>query len=99
MRSQLSFGRLARRVGALILLALVVNWAIVGVALQAFNVPGSNDLIDFPILLPATVFPVIGNSIGFFAAYRKPNKGSLFAFLGPAVVITAVLGFLGVKDY
>jgi lipopolysaccharide export LptBFGC system permease protein LptF len=33
---------------------------------------------------------VLGNTFGFFMAYRKPSRRSLLLFLGPGVVMVSV---------
>lgn len=91
-RSGLTVGRLARAAGPLLVLAFLINATIVTIAIQGFNVPGDNDMIDFPILLFASIGPVLGNCIGFLAAYIRPNRASLIGFLAPGVLIT--IGFV-----
>ncbi|HUG83457.1 MAG TPA: hypothetical protein VMM13_02785 [Euzebya sp.] len=97
--SGLTLGRLARRVWPLVVLAFLVNCTVVAVALQAVGVPGDNEMIDFPVLLFASIGPVLGNAVGFFAAYRRPFALSLIAFLAPGLVITAVFVVMAVFEF
>lgn len=97
-RSALTVGRLAVAAGPLLLVAFLVNCTIVAVAVQAVNVPGDNEMIDFPVLVFASIGPVLGNCIGFLLAYRRPSRASLVGFLAPGIVITAVFVVLAVQQ-
>lgn len=88
-RSGVTVGRVARIAGPLCILAFLVNATIVAVALQGFNVPADTAMLDFPALLFGSVGPVIGNSVGFYASYRKPFAASIVVFLTPGVLLTA----------
>lgn len=90
VRSGLTVGRLARVAGPLCVLAFLVNATVVAVALQGFNVPADTETLDFPVLLFGSIGPVIGNSVGFYASYRKPFAASIVVFLTPGVVLTTV---------
>lgn len=85
----MTVGRVARIAGPVCILAFLVNATIVAVALQGFNVPADTAMLDFPALLFGSVGPVIGNTIGFYASYRKPFAASIVVFLTPGVLLTA----------
>lgn len=91
--------RVARATAPLVVLAFLTNAAIVGTAIQAFNVPATISSLDFPALIASSVFPVLGNAFGFFMSYRKVSSASLPLFLGIGVVITTVFLVLAVLDY
>lgn len=97
--SALTVGRLVRAVGPLLVLAFLVNATIVAVSIQAFNVPATNDMLDFPVLLFASIGPVIGNAVGFLASYRRPNQFSLVGFLIPGAAITVAFAVLALVEY
>lgn len=98
-RSGLTLGRLGRAALPLLIVAVMLNLSIVAVAVQGVNVPGKNEMIDFPSVLFAAIGPVLGGCIGFLISYRKPNRASLVGFLLPAVVITGVFVFITIDDY
>jgi hypothetical protein len=57
------------------------------------DVPGSLAPLKTRALLMTVAMPVLGNSFGFFMAYRKPSRRSPLLFLGPGVVmVSAAIG-------
>jgi hypothetical protein len=58
------------------------------------GVPSDLPSLAASALLPATIFPVLGNSFGFYMSFRaKPSAHSLRLFLAIGMVMT-VLGIL-----
>ena len=53
------------------------------------DVPASLAPLKTRALLMTVSMPVLGNSFGFFMAYRKPHRRSLLLFLGPGVVMVS----------
>ncbi len=43
-----------------------------------------------PALVLNTVVPALGNSLGYFLAYRRPSRRSDLLFVGPAIVLAGV---------
>ena len=100
MKTQLTFGKLWGATWPLILVALAVNGLIVAIALQWVNVPPDvSASLDYPMLLPASIFPVLGSAFGFFMSYRKLNAASLPLFIGIGSAITAAFIVLAILDY
>ncbi len=100
MKTQLTIGKLWGATWPLILVAIAVNGLIVAIALQWVNVPPDESTsLDYPMLLPASIFPVLGSAFGFFMSYRKLNAASLPLFIGIGSAITAAFIVLAILDY
>lgn len=54
------------------------------------DVPKDLPTLKTGALLISVLFPVAGNSFGFFMAYRKPRDRALLIFLGPGAVMVTV---------
>jgi hypothetical protein len=80
---------------ALLAIGLLVSVAL-GFALRALGrgmlgVPSDLPSLAASALLPATIFPVLGNSFGFHMSFRaKPSAHSLRLFLAIGMVMTVV---------
>jgi hypothetical protein len=88
MSRTIRFERLAIVAVGAIVVAVGVNLLIRQLAISSFDVPDDAAGVAFPIILVASIMPVLGNCLGFFLAYRKPMGNSLPLFLAPGIVIT-----------
>ncbi|PZR65115.1 MAG: hypothetical protein DLM63_12740 [Solirubrobacterales bacterium] len=81
--------RVALGVGVLVSIAL--GFALRELGRGVFDVPRNLPSLALSALLPATVFPVLGNGFGFFMSFRaKPHRHSMQLFLAIGAVMTAV---------
>lgn len=81
--------RVALALGVLISIAL--GLALRALGRGALDVPRNLPSLALSALLPATVFPVLGNGFGFFMSFRaKPSRHSMALFLGIGAVMTVV---------
>jgi hypothetical protein len=70
--------------------ALAVVFAVREVAFGLFDVPDDEPPLIGAALILSTVFPVVGNTFGFFMSYRRPQRLSLLLFLGVGAIMTVV---------
>jgi hypothetical protein len=68
--------------------AIALVFAVRGVAVGMFEVPGDEPTLISSALILSTFFPVVGNAFGFFMSYRRPQRLSLLLFLGIGAVMT-----------
>lgn len=82
---------------------LSLGWAFAGnllvrtLAIEVADVPEDLHALELYLLIPATFFPVLGNSFGFFMCFRRPDERSVFRYLIPTLglpLLFIVLGLL-----
>jgi hypothetical protein len=71
-----------------LIVALIVNLALRWLGQQLLDVPSGAPPNGG--LIPATVFPVVGNCFGCYMSWRMPSRRSLPSFLGVGTFMTLV---------
>ena len=67
--------------------ALAANLLLRSLAIEVLDVPDDLHAIVLYELLLATLFPVLGNSFGFYMSFRRPNDRSVVGYLIPTLAI------------
>ena len=67
-------------------LALSLNLLIARLAPNLFGIPADLPLLTLNTLMLATIPAVLGNTLGFYLAYRSPHPHALRKFLIPAAL-------------
>ncbi len=74
-----------------LLVSVALGFALRGLGRGVLGVPSDLPSLAASALLPATIFPVLGNTFGFYMSFRaKPSAHSLRLFLAIGVVMTVV---------
>ena len=71
-------------------MALTLNVLLAGVAPAAFGVPNDLPVLELNRLMWATIPAVLGNTLGFYLAYRSIRLHALRKFLEPAALFYAL---------
>ena len=80
---------------------LSLGWAFAGnllvrtLAIEVADVPEDLHALELYQLIPATFFPVLGNSFGFFMSFRRPDDRSVVRYLIPTVGLPLLFIGLG----
>ncbi len=64
--------------------AFALNTLIANAAPSTFGAPGEVSQFGFVKVLMSTVPAVLGNALGFYLSYRRPDPRALVKFLAPA---------------
>ena len=71
--------------------SVALAFALRGLGRSAFDVPSGLPSLATAALLPAAIFPVLGNCFGFFMSFRaKPSAHSTTLFIGVGVLFGCV---------
>lgn len=74
-----------------LLVSVALGFALRALGRGVLGVPSDLPSLAASALLPATIFPVLGNCFGFYMSFRaKPSAHSLRLFLAIGVVMTLV---------
>ena len=77
--------------------AYAANLLVRTLAIEVAGVPEDLHALELWQLLPATFFPVLGNSFGFYMSFRRPDDRSVVRYLIPTLglpLLFIVLGLL-----
>jgi len=76
--------------------ALALGWSLALVllfrefAFDVLDVPKDLNALELSSILPATIFPIVGNSFGFYKIFRRPDDTSVRRYLGPTLIVPLV---------
>jgi pSer/pThr/pTyr-binding forkhead associated (FHA) protein len=59
-------------------------------ALDTLDVEPDLKALEMTSILPVAIFPIVGNSIGFYKIFRRPDHTSVKRYLGPTFVVPAI---------
>jgi hypothetical protein len=84
----LSIGRIAAVCIPTAVLALLLNMLTRALAISRLGIPA--EALPLAGLVAASVMPVLGPSIGYYMAFRKPGPNSMRKFVLPGVVLVSM---------
>jgi pSer/pThr/pTyr-binding forkhead associated (FHA) protein len=89
-RAPVTRGQVAQVAGVALVLGFAANYVAREVAIRVFDVPSDIASLRLVPWVLQTVLPVVGNSIGFYKIFRRPDEESVKRYLAPTFGVPVV---------
>ena len=82
-RAPVTRDQVVRVAAVAIVLGFIANYAVRELAIHALDISGNIASLEIVSWILQTVLPVVGNSIGFYKIFRRPDEQSVKRYLAP----------------